>query len=57
MKEFFSWLEEHAHEYLRIVFIWMFAAILSPWRIPMLLALFVFNMTLLMLYERMNKNE
>ena len=43
MKTFLIWLNEHPHEYMRISILWMFASVLSPWRIRMLLVLFSVN--------------
>ena len=51
MKTFLIWLNEHPHEYMRISILWMFASVLSPWRIPMLMLLFVVNVSLLYFYK------
>ena len=47
MKTFLIWLNEHPHEYMRISILWMFASVLSPWRIQMLMLAFVVNVSLL----------
>ena len=47
MEAFLIWLNEHLHEYMRIIILWMFVSILSPWRIPMLLLVFGVNCLLL----------
>ena len=49
MKTFLTWLNEHPCEYMRIAILWVFASILSPWRIPMLMLLFVWHSLLLYL--------
>ena len=47
VKTFLVWLNEHPHKYMRINILWMFASVLSPWRIPMLLLVFGVNCLLL----------
>lgn len=51
MKTFLIWLNEHPHEYMRISILWMFASVLSPWRIPMLMLAFAVNVSLLYFYK------
>ena len=51
MKNFLFWLESHPHHYMRIALVWMFASVLSPWRIPMLSLLLVINLCLLIIYK------
>ena len=51
MKTLLIWLSEHPHEYMRINILWMFASVLSPWRIPMLMLSFVVNVGLLYFYK------
>lgn len=55
MKGFFEWLEGHPHEYMRINFMLMFAAVLSPWRIPMLIFQLVISMFIFAMYEKGTK--
>lgn len=56
MRTLLIWLNEHPHEYMRISILWMFASVLSPWRIRMLLALFVVN-GLLIFYDKKYREE
>lgn len=49
MEKFINWLYDHPHEYMRFAVLWMLAAVLSPWRIPMLLLLFAWHSLLLFL--------
>ena len=55
MKAFLDWLEGHPHEYMRINFLWTFAAILSPWRNPMLVLQLMISVLLLAMYEKGTK--
>lgn len=56
MRTLLIWLNEHPHEYMRIAILWMFASVLSPWRIPMLLALLAIN-GLLIFYDKKYREE
>lgn len=49
MKVFLTWIYTHPHEFIRIVFLIIVAAIFSPWRVEILSVLLCFDLTLLYL--------
>ena len=51
MKTFLTWIYMHPHEFIRIAFLIIIAAIFSPWRIEILSVLLCFDLVLLYLIK------